>query len=64
VRSDVPKLLLVTVQVAWTDGLVEQAVTRTSFAYDASAAADALESSGAAAEAAREAEAPAEEEAP
>lgn len=64
VRSDVPKLLLVTVQVAWTDGLVEQAVTRTTFAYDAAAAADALESSGAAAEAAREAEAPAEEEAP
>jgi prepilin-type N-terminal cleavage/methylation domain-containing protein len=64
VRSDVPTLLLVTVQVAWTEGLVEQAVTRTTFAYDASAAADALESSGAAAEGAQEAEAPAEEEAP
>jgi prepilin-type N-terminal cleavage/methylation domain-containing protein len=64
VRSDIPQLLLVTVQVAWTEGLVEQAVTRTTFAYDASAAAAALESSGAAAEEAPEAETPSEEEAP
>jgi prepilin-type N-terminal cleavage/methylation domain-containing protein len=64
-RSDVPTLLLVTVQVAWTEGLVEQAVTRTTFAYDASAAAEALQSSSAGSgEAAQQAEPPAEEEAP
>ena len=37
-----PQLLLVTVRVSWAVGLTEQAVTRTSFAYDATAAIDAL----------------------
>jgi hypothetical protein len=50
----------VSVVVAWTEGLVEQTVTRTTFAYDASAAAQVLEAAGAAAPA----EAPPEEEAP
>ena len=61
--AEVPKLLLVTVQVAWTEGLAEQAVTRTTFAYDASAAAEAL---GAAAASGGDdaAEPPAEEEEP
>jgi prepilin-type N-terminal cleavage/methylation domain-containing protein len=66
-RSDLPALMLVTVQVAWTEGLVEQSVTRTSFAYDATETARAIGSSEAPAEAAapaQEAEAPAEEEAP
>src|SRR5262245_11967065 len=38
----VPTLLLLSVRVAWTEGMTEQAVTRTSFAYDATAAAQAL----------------------
>jgi prepilin-type N-terminal cleavage/methylation domain-containing protein len=68
-QSAVPQLLLVTVQVAWTEGLTEQAVTRTTFGYDASAAAEALgaaegaDAEGAAAET-PQAEAPAGEEAP
>jgi prepilin-type N-terminal cleavage/methylation domain-containing protein len=59
-----PQLLLVTVQVAWTEGLTEQAVTRTSFAYDASAAAQALGAAEGAAAGTPNAgaEAPAEEE--
>ena len=56
---EAPKLLLVSVVVAWTEGLVEQTVTRTTFAYDATAAAEVLEASEAAAE-----EAPPEREAP
>jgi hypothetical protein len=56
-----PKLFLVTVQVAWTDGLVEQSVTRATFAYDASDLAQLLEASEGA-EAQAENEAPAEEE--
>jgi hypothetical protein len=47
--AEIPKLLLVTVQVAWVEGLVEHAVTRTTFAYDATAAAQVLEAAGAAA---------------
>jgi hypothetical protein len=50
---EAPKLLLVTVRVAWAEGLVEQAVTRTTFAYDASAAAELLEAADAAAGAAQ-----------
>lgn len=61
VQAAAPTLLLVTVQVGWTDGLVEQTVTRTTFAYDASAAADAIGSSESAA-GAREAAAAAEDE--
>jgi hypothetical protein len=45
--TPLPDLLLVTVRVSWEDGLSEQAVTRTSFAYDASAAAQALAAAGA-----------------
>jgi prepilin-type N-terminal cleavage/methylation domain-containing protein len=45
--TPLPELLLVTVRVSWEDGLTEQAVTRTSFAYDASAAAQALAAAGA-----------------
>lgn len=56
-----PKLFLVTVHVAWTDGLVEQSVTRATFAYDASDLAQVLEASEGA-EAQAEAETPAEEE--
>lgn len=61
--AEVPKLLLVTVQVAWTEGLAEQAVARTTFAYDASAAAEALEAA-AASGGDDAAEPPAEEEEP
>jgi prepilin-type N-terminal cleavage/methylation domain-containing protein len=39
-----PQLLLVNVRVSWEIGLTEQAVTRTSFAYDATAAIEALAS--------------------
>ncbi len=40
-----PKLFLVTVHVAWTEGLVEQSVSRATFAYDASDLAQVLEAS-------------------
>jgi hypothetical protein len=63
-QAAVPQLLLVTVRVAWTEGLTEQAVTRTTFAYDASAAAQALGASEAESAEAPEAEAPAEEQEP
>ena len=65
-RSDLPALLLVTVQIAWTEGLVEQSVTRTTFAYDATETARAIgsEAPAEASAPAQEAEAPAEEEAP
>ncbi len=41
-QGAVPTLLLVSVRVAWSEGLTEQAVTRTTFAFDATAAAAAL----------------------
>lgn len=41
-QGNAPTLLLVSVRVAWTEGLAEQAVTRTTFAFDATAAAAAL----------------------
>lgn len=41
-QGNAPTLLLVSVRVAWTEGLTEQAVTRTTFAFDATAAAAAL----------------------
>jgi prepilin-type N-terminal cleavage/methylation domain-containing protein len=44
--TPLPDLLLVTVRVSWEVGLVEQAVTRTSFAYDATAAIEALAAAG------------------
>lgn len=46
VADALPKLLLVSVQVVWTEGLREQSVTRTTFAYDATAAAAALKQAG------------------
>jgi hypothetical protein len=55
-RSDLPTLLLVNVRVAWTEGLVEQSVTRTTFAYDATATARALGAAEASAESAAAAE--------
>jgi prepilin-type N-terminal cleavage/methylation domain-containing protein len=45
--TPLPDLLLVTVRVSWQVGLIEQAVTRTSFAYDATAAVEALAAAGA-----------------
>lgn len=54
-----PELRMLTVRVSWEDGLAEQAVTRTSFAYDATAAIDAL--AAASADAERRAEDEAEE---
>jgi hypothetical protein len=61
-QAAAPTLLLVTVQVAWIEGLTEQAVTRTTFAYDASAAAAALEAAGEAAGTEAPAEPPEEAE--
>ena len=60
-QAAAPTLLLVTVQVAWIEGLSEQAVTRTTFAYDASQAAAALGAADAAAEPEAPAEPPGEE---
>jgi prepilin-type N-terminal cleavage/methylation domain-containing protein len=63
-QAAVPELLLVTVQVVWTDGLVEQTVTRTTFAYDASQTAEALGAAEGAGAEEPEAEVPAEGEEP
>jgi prepilin-type N-terminal cleavage/methylation domain-containing protein len=43
VRGGVPTLLSIAVQVAWIEGISQREVTRTSFAFDAEAAAQFLE---------------------
>ena len=46
-HGGVPTLLSITVRVAWIEGVSEREVTRTSFAFDAEAAAPLLEGIGA-----------------
>jgi len=43
VRGAAPTLLSIAIRVAWTEGISEQEVTRTSFAFDLEAAAPLLE---------------------
>jgi prepilin-type N-terminal cleavage/methylation domain-containing protein len=43
VRGGIPTLLMIAVRVAWMEGISEQEVTRTSFAFDLEAAAPLLE---------------------
>jgi prepilin-type N-terminal cleavage/methylation domain-containing protein len=61
-RGGVPTLLSITVRVAWIEGVSEREVTRTSFAFDAEAAAPLLEGIGDAEEKETDEEAEEEEE--